>query len=291
VKPNPSLAWTHAWRGRGSDQRWSFAQNLCDATTRVLSVPVFFDRLKGESMKRSWMMTCSLIGVFALGSMSLAQDGSKNEDKQEEKKGEVRVKTTGKLIMVGPDGKVIEKTFGDGELVEGKELKVEVKAGKDGEEQEIILVTPDGKKKTVVLNKVDVHSSEVKDADGKKTIRLEAKVVGGDGEHKTIVIGGDGKTFDVKGVGIDIEKIKKLVEEKKGDVKPDEIMAIIKSVEGKPLGGAMRLQLQKVEGHPHVIVGSASASASSGDVAGKLDKILDRLEKLEERLSKLEKKD
>lgn len=243
-------------------------------------------------MKRNWIVASALAGTFALAGLSLAQEGSKNEDKKEEKKPEVVVKTTGKLIMVGPDGKVIEKTFGDGEIVEGKQIRVEVKGGKDGEEKEIVLVTPDGKKKAIVLNKVDINATEEKSADGQKVIRLQAKVDGeGDGK-KTVIISGDGKTFDVKGVGIDVEKIKKLVEEKKGEVKPDEIMAIIKSAEGKPLGGAVKVQLQKVEGHPHVVVGTATASASSdSDVAGKLDKILDRLEKLEERLSKLEKKD
>lgn len=255
-------------------------------------------------MKRSWIMSYSLIGALSLGSVSLAQEASKSEDKKD-----VTAKVAGKLILVGPDGKVIEKTFGDGEIVEGKELKVEVKAGKEGEEQEIILVTPEGKKKTIVMNKVDVSKSETKHGDGKKTIRLEAKVVGGDGE-KTIILSGDGKTFDVKGVGIDVEKIKKLIEEKKGDVNPDEIMALIKTADGKPLGGAIKLNLHKVEGKPHVLTvegkphvfieakppvvveGKAlSSSNSSSDLGGKLDKILDRLEKLEERLSELEKKD
>jgi uncharacterized protein (UPF0335 family) len=252
-------------------------------------------------MKRNWMVAYSMIGALVLGGVSLAQEASKNEEKKDEKKAEVTVKTGGKIILVGPDGKVTEKSFGDGEIVEGKAINVEVK-GKDGEEKEIVIVSPDGKKKTVVLNKVDVTKSETKDGEGKKTIKLEARVVGGDGEHKTIILSGDGKTFDVKGVGIDVEKIKKLVEEKKGDLKPEDIQAILKNVEGKPVGGAMRLQLHSVDGHPHVlklegkphvVVGGATASASSGgsDVAGKLDKILDRLEKLEERLSKLEKKD
>lgn len=253
-------------------------------------------------MKRNWIMSYSLIGALALSGIGLAQEASKNEEKKDEAKAEVKVKTAGKLILVGPDGKVVEKTFGDGEIVEGKELKVEVKAGKEAQEQEIVLVTPDGQKKTIVMKKVDIDlKTEKKEGDGKKTIRLEAKVVGGDGE-KTIILSGDGKSFDVKGVGIDVEKIKKLVEESKGDVKPDEILALIKTADGKPLGGAIKLNLHKVEGEPHVfklegkphvVVGGATASASSGsgDVSGKLDKILDRLEKLEERLSKLEKKD
>lgn len=252
-------------------------------------------------MKRNWIMTFGMIGAFTLSGMSLAQEASKNEEKKDEKKPEVTVKTTGKIIMVGPDGKVTEKTFGDGEIVEGKAINVEVK-GKDGEEKEIVIVTQDGKKKTITLNRVDVTKSETKDGEGKKTIKLEAKVVGGEGGEKTIILSGDGKTFDVKGVGIDVENIKKLVEEKKGDLKPEDIQALLKTVEGKPLGGAIKLQLHKVEGEPHVfkvegkphvVVGSATASASSSssDVAGKLDKILDRLEKLEERLSKLEKKD
>jgi hypothetical protein len=253
-------------------------------------------------MKRNWILASTLIGTLVVGGLSLAQDGSKNEDKKDEKKPEVTLKTSGKIIMVGPDGKVIEKTFDDEKVVEGKRLNVEVKGGKDGEEQEIILVTPDGKKKMIVMNKVDVKKSETKDSDGKKTIRLEARVVGEGGGEQHIVIGGDGKTFDVKGVGIDVEKIKKLVEEKKGDVKAEDIEAIIKSADGKPVAGAIKLRLNKVDGHahvvvdghPHVVLGgstSASASASSGDVGSKLDKILDRLEKLEERLSKLEKKD
>lgn len=251
-------------------------------------------------MKRNWIMSCSLIGALALGGVSLAQEASKNEEKKDEKKAEVTVKATGKIILVDADGKVIEKSFGDGEIVEGKAINVEVK-GKDGEEKEIVIVTPDGKKKAIVMNKVDVKKSETKDGEGKKTIKLEAKVVGGDGEHKTIILSGDGKSFDVKGVGIDVEKIKKLVEEKKGEVNPDEIMALIKGADGKPLGGAIKLNLHKVEGQPHVlklegkphvVVGGATASASSSsDVGSKLDKILDRLEKLEERLSKLEKKD
>lgn len=247
-------------------------------------------------MKRNWITALSLAGAFAICGVSLAQEASKNEEKKEEKKTEVTVKSAGKIIMVGPDGKVTEKTFGDDHVVvEGKPIHVEVKGG-DGEEKEIVIVTPDGTtKKTIVMKKVDVNTSETKDGDGKKTLKIEAKVVGGDGEKKTIILSGDGKSFDVKGVGIDVEKIKKLVEEKKGDVKPDEILAIIRGAEGKPLGGAIKLQLHghAVEGHPHVVLGAASASGSAGggDVAGKLDKILDRLEKLEERLSKLEKKD
>jgi hypothetical protein len=258
-------------------------------------------------MKRNWMMTLSLVGAFGLSGICLAQEASKNEEKKDEKKAEVTVKTSGKLIMVGPDGKVTEKTFGDGQIVEGKKIDVKVTDGKDGEEQEIVLVTPDGEKKVIIMKKVDLKldkkDGDKKESDGKKTIRLEAKVVGdGHGEHKTFVITGDGKTLDVKGAGIDVEKLKKLIEEKKGDLKPEDIQAFFKTVEGKPVGGAMKLKLDKVEGqhhmvldgHPHVVVGgktTASASASSSDVSGKLDKILDRLEKLEERLSKLEKKD
>ncbi len=259
-------------------------------------------------MKRNWMMTLSLIGAFGLSGICLAQEASKNEEKKEEKKPEITLKTTGKLIMVGPDGKVIEKTFGDGNIVEGKKIDVTVTDGKDDEEQEIVLVTPDGEKKVIVMKKfsakLDGKEGEKKEGEGKKTIRFEAKVVGdGHGDHKTFVITGDGKSLDVKGAGIDVEKLKKLIEEKKGDLKPEDIQAFFKTVEGKPVGGAMRLKLDKVEGghhmvldgHPHVVVGgktTASASASSSsDVGGKLDKILDRLEKLEERLSKLEKKD
>lgn len=256
-------------------------------------------------MKRNWMMTLSLIGAFSLGGICLAQEASKNEEKKEEKKADVVVKTSGKLIMVGPDGQVTEKTFGDGQVVEGKKIDVKVTAGKDGEEQEIVLVTPDGEKKVIVMKKADIKldskDGDKKEGEGKKTIRFEAKVVGGDGEHKTFIVKGDGKTLDVKGVGIDVEKLKKLIEEKKGDLKPEDIQAFFKTVEGKPVGGAMRLKLDKVEGKPHVVVeghphvvveGKALSSASgSSDLGGKLDKILDRLEKLEERLSKLEKKD
>jgi hypothetical protein len=244
-------------------------------------------------MKRNWILSYAIMGSLAFGGLSYAQEASKNEDKKEDKKeektAEIKVKA-GKIILVGPDGKIIEKSFEDGKVGEGKEITVEVTAGKDGEGKQIFLVTPKGEKKTVVMSKVDVKS-DVKEVDGKKIIRLEAKV-DGEGESKTIVISGDGKTFDVKGVGIDVEKIKGLIAEKKGEIKADEIMAIIKDVEGKPLGGAMKLHLQKVEGKPHVVVSGTSASASSGgDLVGKLDKILDRLEKLEERLAKLEKKD
>lgn len=255
-------------------------------------------------MNRNWIAALSLAGAFSLGGLSLAQEGSKNE----EKKGDtppVTIKATNKVILVSPDGKVLEQTISDKEeVVEGKQVTVTLSRVEGGEPQEIVILTPEGEKKSITLQKIGVAKALDGAAEGKKvettkTFRVEAKVVDGEKGEKHAIIIGDGKSFDVKGVGVDVEKLKKLLEEKKGEVSPEQVLKLIKPAEGKPIGGAVKLQLKKLDGHDDIVVlgvdgkhAEAKASASSSsDISAKLDKILERLEKLEERVGKLEKND
>ncbi len=185
-----------------------------------------------------------------------------------EKKVEVQIKATGKVVKVGPDGKVevIDLEGGDGKSM-----------------------IPAGAKEHIQLMLKKAHEAGAQDAGGAKegTHKVESNVIVSDGKvtGKIVIVGPDGKPqvkeFNLSGTGVDGGAMKAVEEILKSNTQlPAEAAKQLEHVFRSTLGG---------DGERRVLaIGGGGKTAEQLDaVSAKLDKILSRLDALEKEISEL----
>jgi hypothetical protein len=216
--------------------------------------------------------------LAALAAVALLTPARAEDDAKKESAPASVVKTTGKIVIVGSDGTVTEKTFGDGDVqgffvdVKGGDVK-----GAKASPGKLTVIFPDGTKKEIDLG------GPAADKSGKSPLK-------GVVSPKTIVVGPDGKKLVTGALGgaLKLEgldgQIRKAVEEalknalkegRGGKVDVESLQKSLKALHG--IGPAVQLELGK-------------AGGKAASVEQTLEKILSRLEKLERAVEELKRK-